>query len=130
MKLKYLETEKEFQEWDDFLMKCPRGHFTQLSTWLKSFEAYSATFQIIIVEVERNIVGGIGLVIFGKVPFTLVTVPIGSIVSHGFENIAQNLIEESVLFSKKIGVFLFQFKIPYSQENHTDFLLHKITLSI
>lgn len=128
MKLNYLKTDNELQKWDDFLLNSPRGHYAQLSTWLKSFEAYGAAFQIIVAEEDEKIVGGMGLVIFGKGPFKLVTVPIGPIIAHGFEHLDKPMIAEAVKYAKKIGAFLFQLRIPYIHQNSTDFLLNSIAL--
>jgi len=128
MKFNYLKTENEFKLWDAFLMDSPRGHYAQLSTWLDSYKAYGAKKQIIIQKEEGEIVGGIGLVIFGKGPFKLVTLPMGPIVKEGFEHLIIPLVKEGVEFSKQIGALLFQMKNPYKEGFFSPFMIPKLEL--
>lgn len=128
MNIKYLESEQDFQSWDMFLQSSPRGHYAALSTWLKSFNAYGATFKIVVLEKEQNIIAGLGMVVFGKGAFKLVTVMVGPVLNFGAEQYDNILINESISYSKKIGAFLFQIRIPYNQSIHSDFLLHSVDL--
>jgi hypothetical protein len=40
----------ELDQWDQFLMSSSRGHYCQLSTYLKSFKAYGFNSHVIVVK--------------------------------------------------------------------------------
>jgi len=113
-----LKSQEEYDEWDTFVQKSTKGHFAQLSTYLKSFTAYGANFMIIMAK-EKEIQGGVGLLVFGKGPFKLVSLPMGPVIKEGSEKILYDLINEALQYAKSIKAFLFQMQIPYSQQtNH------------
>ena len=112
---------RELTQWDEFLMSSPRGHYCQLSTYLKSFNAYGFDSHVIVVKHQENdqIIGGIGLLVFGKKPFKIVTATMGPIIDMGHEDLFSSLISEALSYSKSVGAFLFQLKMPFA-ENFTD----------
>src|SRR5207302_7771402 len=69
----------QLDRWDEFLLNSPRGHYCQLSTWLRSFEAYGFRFAVLIARAASSgpIVGGIGVVEFGNRVLRLIAAPIG-----------------------------------------------------
>lgn len=112
-----LNTQQDYDEWDTFLQKCIKGHYAQLSTYLKSFTVYGADYKIIVAKDENNnIIAGIGLVIFGKGPFKLVSLPMGPIVDEKFQHVFQEILTEGLNYAKSIKAFLYQVQIPYSLE--------------
>ena len=40
----------DLKEWDIFLNSTPRGHYSQISHWLKSYESYGFNYELLIVE--------------------------------------------------------------------------------
>src|SRR5207244_13234850 len=82
--------------WDEFLLTSPRGHYCQLSTWLRSFGAYRFTFTVLIARRLPcgPIAGGVGVLQFGNVTFGLLTVPVGPILDIGSEDLGQPWVEE------------------------------------
>ena len=128
MNLKHLESERELEAWDRFLRQSPRGHYAQLSSWLKSFSSYGASRHIIALYENDEIVGGIGMLIFGKGMMKLVSLPVGPIIQSEFDHYTEQLIEEGVRFAKSIGAFLFQMRSPYKEGRTSPFLLNSLSL--
>lgn len=108
----------ELNQWDQFLMSSPRGHYCQLSTYLKGFRVYGFDYHVILAKHPENsqVIGGIGLLIFGKRPFKIVIAPMGPILDVGQEESFSSLISEVISYSKSVGAFLFQLKIPFAKE--------------
>ncbi len=109
---------RELTKWDEFIMSSPRGHYCQLSTYLKSFRGYGFDYHIIMAKQQKNnqITGGIGLLIFGKRPLNVVIAPMGPIIDVGQEGAFPSLISEALSYSQSVGAFLFQLKIPFTEE--------------
>src|SRR5436309_7183237 len=84
--------------WDAFLLDSPRGHYCQLSTWLRSFEPYGFRVSVLTARAAPGgaIVGGIGFLEFGNRVLGLMSAPIGPIVHLGYEGLVARLLEESV----------------------------------
>ena len=120
----------ELDQWDQFLMSSPRGHYCQLSTYLKSFNAYGFDSHVIVVKHQGNdqIIGGIGLLEFGKKSFKIVTAPMGPIIDVGHEDSFSPLISEALSYSKSVGAFLFQLKIPFTEKFADPAILPTITM--
>src|SRR5438552_1018273 len=102
--------------WDEFLLSSPRGHYCQLSTWLKSFESYGFEFSVLIARATpaSPIVGGIGVLRFGSRSLGVMTAPIGPIVEIGREDFAPALLDETVREARHSGAFLLQLQFPCS----------------
>lgn len=123
-----LKHQVEYDEWDHFIQNCPKGHYAQLSTYLKSFTPYGATYKIIVAKKEEKIVGGIGLIIYGKGPFKLISLPMGPVIATGYEEIFEGLINEGLIYAKEIKAFLFQLQIPYNRQFNRPYLYKNISL--
>ncbi|OQW37823.1 MAG: hypothetical protein A4E19_12445 [Nitrospira sp. SG-bin1] len=120
----------ELNQWDQFLMTSPRGHYCQLSTYLKSFRTYGFDYHIIVAKHQENdhVIGGIGLLIFGKRPLNVVIAPMGPIIDVGQEGSFSSLITEAISYSRSVGAFLFQLKIPFTQEFSDPAILPTVTM--
>src|SRR5439155_20016806 len=118
------------QRWDEFLLNTPRGHYCQLSTWLRSFGAYRFTFTVLIARRLPcgPIAAGVGVLQFGKVTFGLLTVPVGPILDIGSEDLAQPLVEETLRHARSSGVFLLQLQFPCSVDACSAALVETIHL--
>lgn len=108
---------EKLRQWDEFLMNSPRGHFSQLSTWLQSFQPYGFDFRVLIARENQGgkIIGGIGLLYFNFFAFTLLSAPIGPIVEIGYENACKYILEHILEYAHTVKAFLFQCQIPYSE---------------
>jgi hypothetical protein len=104
--------------WDEFLLNSPRGHYCQLSTWLRSFEAYGFEFSVLTARAtpSGSIVGGIGLLQFGRPLLGLMSAPIGPIVGTGYESLGATLLEETLRRARDFGVFMVQLQLPCSSQ--------------
>src|SRR5438128_1863635 len=116
--------------WDEFLVNSPRGHYCQLSTWLRSFEAYRFTFTVLIARrlPSGPIAGGVGVLQFGNDAFGLITVPVGPIVDIGSEDLAEPLLKETLRRARTSGVFLLQLQFPCSMDACNAALVETIAL--
>lgn len=131
MKVQHLTNDSgELEQWDQFLMSSPRGHYCQLSTYLNSFKVYGFSYHVIVIKNRGNdqIIGGIGLLEFGKQPLKLVAVPMGPIIDVGYEDSFSLLLSEALSYSKSVGAFLFQLKIPFTEEFCDPAILSRIRM--
>jgi lipid II:glycine glycyltransferase (peptidoglycan interpeptide bridge formation enzyme) len=121
---------RELDQWDQFLMSSPRGHYCQLSTYLKSFRPYGFGYHVIIVKhlESDQLIGGIGLLKFGKGPLNVVIAPMGPIIDVGQEEAFASLLSEALSYSRSVGAFLFQLKIPFTEEITDSAILPTITM--
>jgi hypothetical protein len=120
MRFEWLDPENEagLREWDAFQVRSVRGHYCQLSTWLRSFRAYGFGFSVLVArrEQEGPVVGGIGLLRAGRGSFGILGAPVGPIVEVGAEDAARPILEAVLEAAAREGVFLVQFQFPCSQE--------------
>jgi hypothetical protein len=103
-----------------------------LSTYLQSFRRYGFNSHVITVQSRETnqIIGGVGLLEFGKSPLKLITVPMGPIIEVGCENAYSLLISETLAYSKATGAFLLQIKTPFSETFSDLAILPKIEMPI
>ena len=120
----------ELNQWDEFLMSSLRGHYCQLSTYLKSFRTYGFDFHVIVAKHQENnqVIGGIGLLRFGKGPVTVVIAPMGPIIDVGQEGAFSSIISEALSYARSVGAFLFQLKIPFTKEFTDPAILPAVTM--
>jgi len=124
-----LYSEQDFDQWDNFLKDSSKGHYGQLSTYLKSFIVYGADYKIIVAkDLNNEIIAGIGLVVFGKGPLKIVSLPLGPIIKDQHEEIMHDILNQGILYAKSIKAFLFQFQIPYSLNDKHPYMYEKISL--
>lgn len=119
MRIEYITREHAsgLQEWDDFLMKSPRGHYGALSTWLKSFCAYGFEFGVVVAKDSTGqLCGGAGVVMFRRLGFTVISVPVGPIVEQGAESLAQPIVEAVYERGRALHAALVQFTVPCCTE--------------
>lgn len=102
-------------QWDDFIMKSPRGHYCALSTWLHSFRAYGFDYSIMAGQggAEGEIIGGMGLLSFKFLGSQILLAPIGPIIGVGHEHVFRHLMEAAIAHARSSGAFMLQLQIPY-----------------
>jgi hypothetical protein len=106
------------KEWDEFLLNSPRGHYCQLSTWLKSYCVFGCDFEVLVARNDRlgPIVGGAGLLHFDKRIFRIATIPIGPIVNIEQDDAAGPILEAALDYAQRSGVATLQAHFPCSTE--------------
>jgi hypothetical protein len=116
--------------WDRFLLDSPRGHFSQLSTRLKSFAPYGLDFAVLVARYEQSghIIGGAGLLNLGNRIFRIMTVPIGPIVDTGREDAAAPILEGVLDHARSCGSGLLQLRFPSSSTCDLAALLPRVEL--
>ena len=106
------------KEWDEFLLNSPRGHYCQLSTWLKSYCVFGCDFEVLVARNERPgpIIGGVGLLHFERRIFRIATIPIGPIVDIEQEDAAGPILQAALDHARGAGVAALQLHFPCSTE--------------
>ena len=106
------------KEWDEFLLKSPRGHHCQLSTWLKSYCVFGCDFEVLVARNESlgPIIGGAGLLHFDRRIFRIASIPIGPIVDIGQEDAAEPILQAALDYARRAGVAALQLHFPCSAE--------------
>lgn len=79
--------------WDSFVVKENKSSHLLLSDWVKSYQSYDFDYEFCIGVEKDTIVGGYAAVIAKALVFKFYIVPYGPIVSEGFENQLNKLIE-------------------------------------
>ncbi len=98
----------DFEQWDNFVKTCNRGHYSQYSQYLKSYLVYGAQFTVITALHDNKIVGGVGCVLLGKFGFKIISVPAGPIIEVGYENIFETLVNKSIDFANENSCTMLQ----------------------
>lgn len=115
MRIEHIEPHEtaKLDQWDAFNMHSPRGHYCQLSTWLRSFAVYGFQFHVIVAKNSDDcIVGGMGLLSFKALSSLLVSSPIGPLVEIGSEHASYSLLEAALDYAKSHKAFLLQLQFP------------------
>ncbi|MBN1458140.1 MAG: GNAT family N-acetyltransferase [Armatimonadetes bacterium] len=86
---------EDLGEWDSFQQNDARGHYCQLSTWLRSFRSFGGVERILAVRNESGeLVGGLGVVAWRRAGIELWVAPAGPVVQAGWEDQARVIVEE------------------------------------
>ena len=91
----WTKSETDFHLWDDFLGSTKRGHYLQLSDWLKSYSQYGFKTDLLIVKDDHgDVVGGAGIVISKFLFFKFCSCGCGPIIKEGYDHIFRDLLKE------------------------------------
>ena len=52
----WTKSDKDLELWDEFLGSTKRGHYLQLSHWLKAYTSYGFNFDLLLVRMNNEIV--------------------------------------------------------------------------
>lgn len=114
----------EWVAWDDFLQETPRGHYLQLSDWLKAYSIYGFKAVLLIGKDEiGNIVGGLGVVKAEIAFIKLFIVPAGPIIREGWEDTTEVFIREFYDYCKKSGATYAHINVPMLEQGEMPFSL-------
>jgi lipid II:glycine glycyltransferase (peptidoglycan interpeptide bridge formation enzyme) len=117
MDLFFTKEDKWLRLWNDFLKHNSRGHYSQYSTWLKSYSEYGFDFQLLLLVEDECIIGGCGLVI-PKVAFLkFVIVPVGPIINEFNDDKIELLLQEIHQFALHSKACYLQINLPYLASN-------------
>ncbi len=120
----------DWDAWDDFLQETPRGHYLQLSDWLKAYSVYGFKAALLIgKDGQGSIVGGLGLVKAGLAFVKLFVAPAGPIIREGWESSTETFIREFYDYSKKSGATYAHINVPVLQQGEMPFSLPRYALS-
>jgi hypothetical protein len=116
--------------WDRFLLDSPRGHYSQFSTWLKSYAEYGLDFAVLVARREPSgpIIGGAGLLWLGNRFMRIMTLPIGPIVDTGQEDAASPILEGVLDRARTWGASVLQLRFPCSATRDLPALLSPTNL--
>jgi len=131
LRLAWLDPDDDagLREWDEFQMRSPRGHYSQLSTWLGSYRPYGLRFSVLVARREPGgpLVGGVGVLRAGRGAFALMRA-LGPILEVGAEDGASTILEALLEEAQRSGAFLLQLQFPCSTETRMESLLPSIEL--
>lgn len=116
MKLFWTKEQAWLDRWDEFLFKNPRGHYAQLSDWIRSYEAYGFSYSFLILTNKNEIVGGCGVVVAKFSFFRFNILNCGPILLENYENQLENIFEELFVFSKRSKACYLQINLPVSEQ--------------
>lgn len=100
----HLLGKSDMDDWDSFQMESPRGHYGQLSTWLKSFRYFGGLEKILAVrDAGGEIVAGLGCVSWRKWGIEFWVAPAGPVVRSGSEELASVVLDAVTGAARKAG---------------------------
>ena len=91
----WTNSDEDYKGWDRFLSATKRGHYLQISHWLKSHRVYGFKVDLLLIKDDNSqIIGGAGLIIskFGFFKFCIVNC--GPIIKEGHEELFNPIVKE------------------------------------
>ena len=117
-RISWTNTKEDLKEWDEFLKNITRGHCQQVSHWLSSFKIYSLDFELLLIKNSNSeIIGGLGVVIVGVSIFKVLVAPSGPILSNGYEDLFESVLELFLERAKIKKVFYCHINVPVLRED-------------
>ncbi|AUP79545.1 lipid II:glycine glycyltransferase FemX [Flavivirga eckloniae] len=118
-KFYWTNSEEDFRLWDEFLSSTKRGHYSQLSHWLKSYSNYGFMIDLLIVKNDKGeLIGGAGMVISKILFFKFCSCACGPIIKEGHEEIFNEVVEKIKAQAKKYRPICSSINFPIlAQEN-------------
>lgn len=118
-----LKTEKDLSTWDSFIRTNSRGSYLQYSAWLQSYNSYGFDYEIIgYFNKQGDLVAGIGSVITKFLFFRIYSCSFGPIIANGYEQYADQVVENFLEQAKIHKAFLAQITIPSIKLEFEDYL--------
>lgn len=111
-------------EWDSFQLESPRGHYGQLSTWLRSFRPFGGTERILAARDEQGeIVAGLGCIAWRKLGLEFWVAPAGPVVLAGNEELAATIVSAVSDAARETGAMALIIQPAVAQSGSLDKLL-------
>lgn len=114
--MKFIFTKEKvwLEKWDNFVCNNPKGSHLIHSDWLKSYKSYGFDFEIGLVLVDDQIVGGYGVVIPKFLLFKFYIIPHGPIYDDSHHFVLENHISQIKLRAKFVRACYLQLSMPIS----------------
>ena len=110
--------------WDEYLQETPRGHYLQLSDWLKAYSVYGFDAALLVGKASSGqIVGGLGLVKAGVAFVKMYIVPAGPIIREGWERTTEQYIRSFYDYAKRKKAAYAHINVPILKEGEMPFSL-------
>ena len=120
----------DWELWDEFLQETPRGHYLQLSDWLKAYSVYGLNPALLLGKTNEGIIfGGLGIVKAGVSFLKMFIAPAGPIIREGWENYTEKFIEEFINYARKCKATYAHINVPILKFGDMPFSLPNSSLS-
>ena len=116
MELLFTKDSNWLQKWDNFLYNENCGSHLLYTDWLNSYSSYGFDYEVLLVLVDGEIVGGFGAVIAKSLFFKFYIIPHGPIFITGYEKYLRVVLDKMQFRAKEIGCCYVQFSLPISDE--------------
>ena len=116
----WTKKESDLKEWDVFLNSTPRGHYLQISYWLKSYEKYGFKYNYLLVKENNKIVAGAGIIISSFSFFKFLIVPCGPVVLQGYDYLIEDVFKRVLQYSKEKKCCYTQINPPVLRDNNSN----------
>lgn len=114
--MKFIFTKEKvwLEKWDHFVSNNPKGSHLIHSDWLKSYKSYGFDFEIGLVLVDDQIVGGYGVVIPKFLLFKFYIIPYGPIYYDNHDLCLEDYLSQIKRRAKAVGACYLQLSMPIS----------------
>lgn len=126
MSLFFTKDQDWLDKWDAYLMQNSKGHYNQLSEWLKSYAAYGFSFELVLLTEDDKIVGGCGIIIAKVAFFKFVIIPAGPILDEDQEEKTETILTKIRDFSKEIKACYLQINMPFLENQKSDYTISQL----
>ncbi|WP_296705788.1 hypothetical protein, partial [Algoriphagus sp.] len=76
IRIYWTQDNTDWQLWDEFIQRNPRGIYLQIHSWLDSYRSYGFTPELLLAkDLDGTIIGGLGVVLAGVGPMKLLIAP-------------------------------------------------------
>lgn len=130
-KFEWTKKESDLEEWDSFLRSTPRGHYLQVSYWLKSYTSYGFDYDLLMVRNDQDmVVAGLGVVVSRAAFFKGYCCPCGPIIAEGHEQVFDECIEAFKTRAQEKKAIFCQVNAPIFSDTNNSITPHGLTFSI
>ncbi|MGB3182794.1 MAG: peptidoglycan bridge formation glycyltransferase FemA/FemB family protein [Cyclobacteriaceae bacterium] len=130
-KFQWTTQKEDLDKWDRFLQSSPRGHYLQVSHWLRSYSKYGFPFELLLITGSQGeILGGLGVVVSKFGMFKGYTCPCGPILAIGHEQLLDQCIEEFKKRAKEKKAIFCQVNMPLFLDPENSIKAHGLPLAI
>ncbi len=130
MEIIYTKDADWLKKWDEFIIKEDKGSHLLLSEWVKLFQSYGFDYEFCICVDNDVICGGYAAVIAKALIFKFYIVPYGPIVTKGYEEKLNELIETVPNRAKHYNSCYCHITLPFSPVSNKHFYTALPELSI
>lgn len=111
------EDHQAYRDWDAFVARSERGHYCQLSTFLRSYRQLGMKSDLLLARdpIAHTIVGGCGLLHLDRPVFRLTIAPICPLVEPGYESSADAIVNSAVERARQHGSSFVQLHLASSE---------------